>query len=33
MKEKDVRKPYSPNFSLSNSNSREKEPEKFTPDF
>ncbi len=25
--------PYSPNFSLSNSNSREKEPEKFTPDF
>ena len=33
MKKRDVRKPYSPNFSLSNSNSREKEPEKFTPDF
>lgn len=33
MKETDVRESYSPDSSRSNSNSREKEPEKFTPDF
>ncbi len=33
MKKRDVRESYSPDSSRSNSNSREKEPEKFTTDF